>query len=164
MCSNLELKRGWFGEVTRADEQFAGKVISIQTALLDHHVLADDQPMLCHFFQPGENAGDVFVRIDEEEDDGQLTSAFDEMRGLDGASSKEAGDGVKGCGSKDVFFAQLFEDFEMQRAMMPGIAFGEIDGDLNRHNFGRRDSVCHFTTSYLQPPGECRPGEHCGEA
>jgi hypothetical protein len=31
---------------------------------------------------------------------------------------------VEGDGSEDIFFAQVFQDLEVQRAMMPGIAFG----------------------------------------
>ena len=49
---------------------------------------------------------------------------------MDFAASEEAGHGVEGDGSEDVFFAQVFQDFEMERTMMPGIAFGQIDRNL----------------------------------
>ena len=74
--------------------------------------------------------------------DGQLASGFDEVGSVDFATSEEAGYGVEGDGSEDIFFAQIFQDFKMKRAMMPGIAFGEIDGDLNGHS----GTGCHSTT------------------
>ena len=106
----------------------------VQTALLDHDVLPYDQPMGGHLAQLGQDAVDVLVGVDERNHDGQFASSFDQMGGMDFASSKKAGYGVEGDGSEDIFFAQIFQDFEMQRAMMPGVAFGEIDGDLNGHS------------------------------
>ena len=42
----------------------------------------------------------------------------------------------------------------MQRAMMPGVAFGQIHGDLNGHR----------TAAILQPPRQGRACQHRGEA
>src|SRR5208282_3392479 len=126
---------------------------SVQAALLDHDVLSHNQPMGCHFSQLGQNAVDVLIGIDEGDHDGQLPSSFDQMRGMDAAPSEKAGYGVVGHGSEGILFAQIFQDFQMQWAMMPGIAFGEVDGDLNGH------IACHFTTpSPRQRQPERRPG------
>jgi hypothetical protein len=48
----------------------AARMALIQAALLENDILADDQAMGSHFLQPGENAADVFVGIDEGDDDG----------------------------------------------------------------------------------------------
>lgn len=114
---------------------------SVQTALLDDDIFPNNQPVGGHFSQLGENAADVFVGVNERDDDRQLASGFYKVRGANFAASEEAGYGVEGYGSEDIFFAQVFQDFEMQRTMMQGIALGEIDGDLNGHNY----TGCHFT-------------------
>src|ERR1700688_605922 len=117
---------------------------SVQTALLDHHVLPHNQPMRGHLSQLGQNAVDVLVGVDERNHDGQFASGFDEMGGMDFASSEEAGYGVEGDGPEDIFLAQIFQNLQMQRTMMPGVAFGEIDGDLNGHKLEPRDNAsCH---------------------
>ena len=72
----------------------------IQTALLDHDVLPHDQPVRGHLAQLRQNAVDVFVSIDEGDDDGQLASGFDQMRGVDLAASEKAVYGVEGDGSE----------------------------------------------------------------
>ena len=66
-----------------------------------------------HLSQLRENAVDVLVGIDEGDHDGQFASGFDEVRGVDAASSEKAGDGVKGDGSEDIFFAQVFQDLHV---------------------------------------------------
>ena len=37
----------------------------VQTPLLDHHILADDQSMRGHLPQPGQNAVDMFIGVDK---------------------------------------------------------------------------------------------------
>jgi hypothetical protein len=39
------------------------------------------------------------------------------VRGVDLASSEEAGDGVEGDGSEDVFLAQVFQDFDARNRL-----------------------------------------------
>src|SRR4029077_6547461 len=63
------------------------------------------------------------------------------MGGMDFATPEKASHGVEGDGSEHIFFAQIFQNFQMQRTMMPGVAFGEIDGDLNGHNLKRHHSA-----------------------
>jgi hypothetical protein len=97
---------------------------SVQSALLDDNILAHDEPVCGHLAQFGQNTIDVLVGIDERDHYRQFASGFDEMRGVDPAASEKTRYGVEGDGSEDIFFAQVFQDLEVQRAMMPGIAFG----------------------------------------
>src|SRR5208337_5124211 len=99
----------------------------VEAALFDHDVLPHDESMRGHLAQLGQNAADVLVGIDERNHDRQLTSGFDQVRGVDAAAPEEASYGVVGYGSKGIFFAQIFQYFQMQRTMVPGIAFGEVD-------------------------------------
>jgi hypothetical protein len=62
------------------------------------------------------------------------------VRGADFATSEEAGYGVESYGSEDIFVAQVFQNFEMQWAVTPGVAFGEVDGDLDGHNLWGNDT------------------------
>jgi hypothetical protein len=78
---------------------------------------------------------------------------------VDFAASEEAGHGLEGDGSEDVFFVQVFQDFEMERTMMPGIAFGQIDGDLNRHTLQRHP----MPAAILQPAGKRGASQDGGE-
>ena len=117
-----------------------------------------------HLSQLGQNAVDVLVGIDERNHDGQLASGFDEVGGMDFAASEKAGNGMEGDGSEDILFAQIFQDLQMQRTMMPGVAFGEIDGDLNGHNLERHHNAgCHFTTRgrVRRQPGRRRGRARC---
>src|ERR1019366_499439 len=111
-----DLLRGCHGTIIHHCGAYT-RTASVQAALLDDDIFPHDQAVGSHFAQLGENAVDVLVGIDEGDHDGQLTSGFDEVRGMDAAASEEAGYGVEGDGSKDIFFAQIFQDFEMQRAM-----------------------------------------------
>src|SRR4029077_2038247 len=73
---------------------------SIQTGLLDHHVLPDNQAVGSHVAQIRQNAVDVLVGVDERNHDGQFASGFDQMGGVDFAASEEAGFGVEGDAPK----------------------------------------------------------------
>ena len=112
----------------------AGKDASVKAALLDHDVLAHDEPVSRHFFQLWKNSVDVVVGINERDYDRQLAASFDEVRSVDFAASEETGYGMEYDGTKNIFFAQVFQNFEMQRTMMPGIALGYVDSDLNGHD------------------------------
>jgi len=72
-----------------------------------------------HFSQLGQNAVDVLVGVDERDHDGQFASRFDEVGGMDFAASEKAGYGVEGDGSENIFLTQIFQNFQMQRTMMP---------------------------------------------
>src|SRR6202140_5988668 len=85
---------------------------SVQTALLDHHVLPHNLPMRGHLAQLGQNAVDVLVGVDERNHDGQFASGFDKMGGVDFAASEESGHGVGGDGSEEIFFAQIFQNLQ----------------------------------------------------
>jgi hypothetical protein len=102
----------------------------------------------------------VLVGVDERDHDGQLASGFYEMGGLDFASSEKAGYGMEDDGSEHIFLAQIFQDFQMQGTMMPGVALGEIDGDLNGH----RLELCHSADCYLQPSGKRGATQDGGQA
>ena len=98
--------------------------ILVEAALFDYYVLAHDEAVGGHLSQLGQGAVDVLVGVDEGNHDRELASGFNEVCGVDFVASEEAGYGVEGYGSEDVFFAQVFQDLQMQGAMMPGIAFG----------------------------------------
>ena len=120
---------------------------SVEGALFEGYVFPHDEAMGGHFAEFWEDAADVLIGIDEGNDDRQLAAGFDKMRGMNAVAAKKACDGMEGDGSVDIFLAQVFEDFEMQWVMVPGIAFGEIDGDLDSHsNPGK-----HFTTRERGP-------------
>src|SRR5664279_1559384 len=121
---------------------------SVEAALLDHHIFADDEAMCCHLSQLGKNARDVLVGIDKGNHDRQVASCLNQMGGMDATSALETRDRVEGDGAGNVFRAQILQHFQVQRAMMPGIALREIHGYLYSH---RR---CHFTTParLLRPP------------
>lgn len=92
--------------------------------MFDDYILAHDEPVGSHFAEPGQDAVDMLIGINEGDHYGKLASGFDEVGGVDFAASEESGYGVEGDSSEDVFLAQVFQDFQMQGAMMPGIAFG----------------------------------------
>jgi hypothetical protein len=58
------------------------------------------------------------------------------MCGVNVIAAEESGNGVEGNRAEHIFFAQIFQNFEMKRAMMPGVAFGQIESDLNGHGSG----------------------------
>src|SRR4030088_1424494 len=104
----------------------------------------------------------MLVGVDERNHDRQFASGFYEMGGLDFASSEKAGSGMEDDGSEHIFLAQIFQDFQMQGTMMPGVALGEIDGDLN----GRRLELCHSADCYFTTLGQAprHPGRRPGRA
>ena len=126
--------------------------------MFDDYVLAHDEAVGGHFAEFGQDAVDVLVSVDERDHNGKLASGLDEVGGVDFVTTEESGNGMEGDSSEHVFFTQVFQYFQMQGAMMPGIAFGQIDGDLNRHN------VNWLTTpvAILQRPGEGCASQNCG--
>src|SRR6266849_8158649 len=88
---------------------------SIQAPLLNDHILPHNQAVGGHLAKPGQSAVDMLVGVDERNHDGQLASGFDEMGGMDFASPEKTGYGVEGDGSEDIFFAQIFQNLQMQR-------------------------------------------------
>jgi hypothetical protein len=114
--------------------------MSVEVSLFQNDVLADDQPMRSHFFQQGQHAAYMLVGVHEGDDDRELAPGFYEVRGFNAMTAEKSGDGVNGCGRINIFFAQVTENFHMQRLVMPLVGFVQIDGDLYRHG------VSHFTT------------------
>src|SRR5207244_1707254 len=114
-------------------------VISIQTSLLQHHNIAHDQAVRRHFLQSWQDASDMFISIDKDDDYRELAASIDEVAGLYSLTSEKSGDGMEGDRSINIFLTQVIENFNVERPMMPLIGFVEIDGDLYRHR------VWHFT-------------------
>src|ERR1700691_5603422 len=75
----------------------------------------------------------MLIGIDENDDHGQLASCFDQMRSLHAVTAQKSGYSVKGSGGINVFLAQVVENLEMQRPVMPLVGFVQIDCDLNCH-------------------------------
>src|ERR1039458_5798611 len=99
---------------------------SVEAALLDHNVFADDETMGGHFSQLGKNTRDVLVGIDKGNDNRQIASCLNQMGGLDAASALETRDRVEGYGAGNVFLTQILQHFQAQRTVMPGIALREL--------------------------------------
>src|SRR5690349_17132170 len=70
--------------------------ISAQAPLLQHHVFAHDQAMRGHFFQSGQDASDVLIGINKDNDHRELAASINEVAGLDSLTSQKSGNGVKG--------------------------------------------------------------------
>jgi hypothetical protein len=114
---------------------------SVQTTLLDYDVLTHNQTVSRHFPQLRQYSTHVFIRIDEGENHRQLAAGLDKMGRAYFAPALEAGDGVKDHCPGDVLLTQILQHLQMQRAVMPRIAFREVHG----HLYGHRS--CHSTTT-----------------
>ncbi len=64
--------------------------MSVEIALLQHYVLAHDQPVRRHFLQRGKHAIHMLIGVDENDDHRQLASRLDQMRGLDAMPPQES--------------------------------------------------------------------------
>src|SRR5262249_55882599 len=116
-------------------------------SLFENYILAHDQAMGSHLLQRGQYALHVLVGIHEDDDDGQLSSRVHQMAGLNLVSSKKSSHCMERRRRVGVFFAQVIENFQWQRPMMPLVGFVEVNRDLNSHG------VWHFTAP---APGPCR--------
>ena len=103
--------------------------------MFDGDVFTDNEAVGGQFEEFGEDAGDVFGEIDEDDEDREVAAGVDEVGGVDVITSVEAGDGVESAGTGDIFAAQHLED------LVPLIGFVEVDGDLDggvHESFGYR--------------------------
>src|SRR5207237_9153482 len=64
-------------------------VISIQTSMLQHHILAHDQALRRHFLQSWHDARDMFIGIYKNDDYTYLAATNDEHTGLHVITSKQ---------------------------------------------------------------------------
>lgn len=109
VCQNRDVPRTdcpWY-------DWTAGSWDLVQATLLDDDVFADDKAVGSHLSEFGQDSVDMLVGVDEGDDDRQFASGFDQVRGVDFAPSQEAGHGMEGDGSEDVFFAQVFQDLQV---------------------------------------------------
>src|SRR5438552_18353726 len=120
-------------------------VISIQPSLLQRHIVAHDRTVRRRLLQSRQDASDVFIGIDKNDDHGELAASVDEVAGLDSLTSEKSCNSVEGDRSINIFLTQVIENFNMERPMMPLIGFVEVDGDLDRHR------VWHFTAPAPAP-------------
>jgi hypothetical protein len=109
------------------------RVELVQTPLLQYYILADDEAVGRHFLEFRHHAADVLVSIDEADHDRQFPSRFHEMRRVDRTTPEETSHRVEGDRAENALRAQIPQDFQVQRPVVPGIALGEIHGDLNGH-------------------------------
>src|SRR5438477_12187181 len=85
----------------------------VEVALLKYDVFAHDEPVRGHFFQRRQNPRHVLVSIHKGDDDRQLASGFDHVRGLHAMASEKSGNRMhRGCGV-DIFLAQEIENLHM---------------------------------------------------
>ena len=68
--------------------------ISIETALLQHHILPHDQSVRCHFLQSWQDASDMFIGIDKNDYYRELAASVDEVAGLDSLASEKSRNGA----------------------------------------------------------------------
>src|SRR5437016_13843281 len=62
-------------------------VISIQTSLLQHHILAHDQAVRGHFLQSWQDASHMLIGIDKDNDHGGIAASLDQLAGLNAMAS-----------------------------------------------------------------------------
>src|SRR5271157_43234 len=126
---------------------------SIQAALLDHDVLADDQAMRGHLSQLGQHTADVLIGVNEGDDNWQLAARLHKMGCAQLTSALKACDRVEGHRPRNILLTQIPQHLQVQRMVMPGIALRKIHRYLYGH--GSYD----FTTSaqWRRQPGP-RPG------
>src|SRR5947207_15262527 len=89
---------------------------SIQAALLDHDILANDQAMCRHLAQLWQHASNVLVGIDERNDDGKVATGFDKMRRSYLAPPEKASDCMECNRTKYALFSQIFQNGTMHRS------------------------------------------------
>src|ERR1700674_1504994 len=132
------------------------ELMSLQIPLFQDNILPHDQPVRCHFLQSGQNAAYMFVGIHEKDDNRQLASGLDHVRGFHPLASEKTGDGMKSDGRIDVFLAQVAQNFHMQGRGAPLVGFIQVDGDLHGHAFANSTAVA--PAPY---PPEQRRGKEC---
>jgi len=87
--------------------------------LFDHDIFAHDKPVGGHFTELWQDAIYMFVGIYEAHDNRELATGFDQMRGMHLAAAKKSRNGMKRDCSGDTLTSQVFEQFQVQRAVMP---------------------------------------------
>src|SRR5215467_1964382 len=106
---------------------------SVEASLLDHDIFADDEAVRSHLLKPRHHAADMLVGIDKAHNYREIATSFHEVCRVDCAAAEKSCYHMEGYCAEHVFLAQKLQNFQMQRAMAPGIAFGEIHGDLHGH-------------------------------
>src|SRR2546426_10656165 len=76
-----------------------------------------------HLAKLGHNPTDVLLRIDEDENNGQFTPGLNQMGGVHFTAPEKSGHGVKHDRAEHVLLPQVFHNLQMQRAMVPGVAW-----------------------------------------
>src|SRR5215469_15467530 len=104
---------------------------SVESALLDEDILSDDQPVRSHFLKPGQHTLYMFLKIHEYYDDRKVSSRFHETGCMYLVPSVETTDCVEGAGPSDIFRAKHFQQFMVQRLILPLIVFVQVDGYLD---------------------------------
>ena len=110
-----------------------GQELLFETSLLQHNILPNNQPVGGHLLELGHDAADVIVGINEDQNDGQFATRFDEMCSMDMAPAEESRNGMKSNRAEDILLAQVFQNLQVERTVMPRVALGQIYGDLNGH-------------------------------
>src|SRR5260370_36819775 len=129
---------------------------SLQTALFNYHVFAHYEAMSGHLAKFGQHATYVLIGIDEGDHNGQITTSLNKMSRTQFASAEKPGNGMERHGSCDILFAQEPQNFQMQGPVMPGIAFGEVDGDLYGHMVRHFISIAPARHPPARPRGTAR--------
>ena len=92
---------------------------SIQAALLDHHILAHDEPVSGHLTELWQDAIHMFVGIYEAYDNWKLATGFDQMCGVHVTPPKKSRNRMKRNRARNTLASQIFEQFQMKRTVAP---------------------------------------------
>src|ERR1700692_766288 len=124
------------------------EAISIQNSCVQNHILAHDQPVRSHFLQHWQDAGYIFICIHKDNNDRQLPTGLDHMRGFHSMPSQKSRYRMKSRGRVNIFLTQVVEDLHVQQPVVPLVGLIQINCDLH----------CHLARNSIAPgPTPCPP-------
>jgi hypothetical protein len=88
--------------VARRKLEFAA---SVQSALFDDYIFADDQAVRGHFAKFRQNTADVLIVVDKNDHNGKLAAGLNQVGRMHFVPAQESGYGVKSHGSGYMLFA-----------------------------------------------------------
>src|SRR6185437_2855916 len=117
-----------------------GLVYSIRFSF-NRHFFSDNQPMTCHLLDLRQHSVHVFFFVNKREHERKLSSRIDERGGLDAAVAGESCHRMQHGGACNFRFAQILEELQVQRPVVPLVRLIEVDRHLHRAG-----SITHWKT------------------